>query len=99
MNQKSRYNFSTVRHRKNLQRSLNNFSMKHDVVTMYQMESDTWVFQFYDYAVKDEKTDSKTKNQAIQKFEIEVFNRFEYETNINNTKFIISAIKGMFEYL
>ena len=73
--------------------------MKHDVVTMYQMESDTWVFQFYDYVAKDEKTDSKTKNQAIQKFDIEVFNRFEYETNINNTKFIISAIKGMFEYL
>lgn len=95
MNKKYRYNFSVVRHKKNLQRSLNRFAQLHDVVTIYQMESDAWVFHFYNY---DELKKITTYNKKIESLEKEVFNRFEYEINITNPQKIIKAIKGMFEY-
>jgi hypothetical protein len=92
MNKKSRYNFSVVRHKKNLQRSLNRFSELHDVVKMYQMESDAWVFEFFDY---DKEEQQQKVNQELY---IEVFNRFQYAVNAKDTKFILSSIKNMFEY-
>jgi len=92
MNKKSRYNFSVVRHKKNLQRSLNRFSDLHDVVKMYQMESDAWVFEFFDY---DKEEQPSKLNKEIY---IEVFNKFEYKVNVKNTKFIIDSIRNMFEY-
>ena len=95
MDKKYRYNFSVVRHKKNLQRSLNRFAQLHDVVTVYQMESDAWVFHFYNYG---EIKKSTTHNKNTEGFEKEVFNRFEYEINVVDPHKIVKAIKGMFEY-
>jgi len=99
MNKKSRYNFSVIRHKKNLQRSLNAFSQSHDIVTMYQMESDAWVFHFFDYVEKKDTPKKVEKSlEEVEKFEIEVFNRFEFEINMSNPNVLIQSIKNMFEY-
>lgn len=91
----NRYSYTVVRHKKNIQRTLNKLFEHCDVITMYQMESNAWVIN---RKVNNPKTTNPLKVQKLQELTQVIFDRFEYEKTIKDTKALIKVVKGIFEY-